>query len=242
MKGVATEINADLPQSPSIVERLGEACGRAEETELECPECKEGVAEVATKVDGLFLSFAGLGQRFEELQRPLKRADGFAHGRPRACELSRSAPIADRLVGKPGLAKMVSHNFGLVLCQHRELLDQYLGDARMQLPALALEHRGVGGVLHQRMLESVDRVRRRSAPGNEARGCQPLERRVEVDGSRGRRRGNQLVGELPSEGGADQRHIFNATSLPDPNRSRRAASEACSVVGMASGGSDPSST
>ena len=107
----------------------------------------------------------------------------------------------------------------------------------MQLPPPALEQRDVGGILHQRVLERVARVRRRSAPRDEPGRGEPLKRRVEVHRGQGRHGGNQLVGELPSDGGADQRHV-----LARPSRSRRASSEACSVVGMASGGSGPSST
>jgi hypothetical protein len=104
-EGVATQINGHLPQSPSVVERFGEACGRAQKTQLERPKCKQSIAEVATQIDGLFLPLTGLRQRLEELQRPLKRADSFAHSRPRARKLSRPAPIADRLVRRPGLAQ-----------------------------------------------------------------------------------------------------------------------------------------
>ena len=66
---------------------------------------------------------------------------------------TRLHPIADRLAGKPGLREMVGDNFGLAFDQRREVLDQRLGDARMQLPPPALEHRGVGGLLYQRVLE-----------------------------------------------------------------------------------------
>ena len=104
---------------------------------------------------------------------------------------------------------MVGDDLGLAFDHRREPLDQHFGDARMQLPPPALEHRDVGGVLHQRVLERVGRVRRRSAPGDEAGGRQPLERRVEVHRGQGRHRGNQLVGELPSDRGADLRHILD---------------------------------
>src|SRR6516164_583472 len=124
---VATEINGQLPQSSPIVERLGEAGGRAEQAELEFTECKQGVAEIATQIDDLLLPLAGLGQRLEQLQRLLIGADGLAVGRPRACQLSRAAPIVDRLARRPGLAEMVSDDRGLVLCQLREPLNQHLG-------------------------------------------------------------------------------------------------------------------
>src|ERR1700749_4507118 len=79
-EGVAAQINGDLPQSPAIIERLGEAGSCTEKTELECSKCEQGVAEIAPQIDGLLLPLAGLGQRLTELERPFKRADGLGHG------------------------------------------------------------------------------------------------------------------------------------------------------------------
>ncbi len=118
-------------------------------------------------------------------------------------------PVANGLAGTPGLGEMMGDNLRLGLGQRREAFDEPCSDARMQRLPPAPEHGGVGGVLHQRVLERVGRVRSRSAPGNEAGTGQPLERRVEVDRGHGGHRGDQLVGELPSDCGADLRHVLD---------------------------------
>ena len=96
---VVTKIDGHLPESASIVERLREPFGLAEDAEdpFEFPKRKQGVADIETKIDGLLLPLAGLGQGLDELQRLLKGADGLAIGRPRACQPTRPAPLLERL-------------------------------------------------------------------------------------------------------------------------------------------------
>ena len=103
---------------------------------------------------------------------------------------------------------MAGDDLGQAFDHRGELLDQHIGDARVQLSPPAPEHRGVGGVLHQRVLERVGRLGRRSAPGDQAGGRQPLERRVELRRRQARHRGNQRVGEFASDRGADLRHVL----------------------------------
>src|SRR5207237_5248454 len=79
----------------------------------------------------------------------------------------------------------------------------------MQLPAPALEQGVEGGVPYKRVLERVDRGGGYSAPGDEAGGCQALQRRIEVPRGQRRYRRNQLVGELSSDYGPDLRHILD---------------------------------
>jgi hypothetical protein len=59
---------------------------------------------------------------------------------------------------------MPRQHFGLLLDNLGELPFQGSGDAGMDLLASAAQQGVVGGVLHQRMLEGVFRVRRRAAP------------------------------------------------------------------------------
>src|SRR6266436_3051326 len=131
-------------------------------------------AKVEAKIDGQLQTLARLRLRLEEMQRPLEGCDSLAVGGARGRELTRPAPIGGRLARQAGLGEMVSDDLGLAFGYRREPLDQDIGDARMQLPTSALEQRAVGSVLYQRVLEGVDRVRRCSAPGNEAGTSQPF--------------------------------------------------------------------
>ena len=154
------------------------------------------------------------------MQRLFEEFDSLAVGPSRLRKPTRLDPIADCLGRKPGLSKMVGDDFRLAFGHRREPLEQHFGDARMQLPPPALEQRDVGGILHQRVLERVGRVRRRSAPGDKAGGRQLLERRVELDRGQDRHRADQLVGELPSDRGADLRHILDRTKPVEASHQR----------------------
>ncbi len=118
--------------------------------------------------------------RVEQRERPLEGADGLAAGGPRACKLASLAPIADGLVGKPGLGVMVGDELGQAFGHRGEPLDQNFGDAAVQRAPPGPEQRRIGGVLYQRVLERVGRVRRHSAPRGEAGDRQAVECRFEV--------------------------------------------------------------
>ena len=60
----------------------------------------------------------------------------------------------------------------------RELLLQDPGHTGVQLLAPALEQAGVGGVLHQRVLEDVDRVRRLAARKTSSASISSFQRRA----------------------------------------------------------------
>jgi hypothetical protein len=68
------------------------------------------------------------------------------------------------------------------------------------------------------MFEHVSRVPRRSASGDEAGRHQPFQGSVEVHRGHGGHRGNQLVRKLPSDRGADLRHMLDRAKSVDPFR------------------------
>jgi len=70
------------------------------------------------------------------------------------------------------------------------------------------------------VLERVGRVRRRSAPGDETGGRQLIERRIELRRRQVRHRGNQLVGEFPSDRGTDLRRILGRGKPVEASRQR----------------------
>src|SRR5260370_16645482 len=148
---VEAHMDDHLAESPLIAERPCQAFGFAKTVEdlLEFSERKECSSKVKAKIDGLLQPLAGLRLRLEEMQRLLEGCDSLAVGPSRLRKPTRLEPIGDRLAGKPGRSEMVGDDLGLAVGHRREPLDQHFGDARMQLPPPALEHRRARGVLHQ---------------------------------------------------------------------------------------------
>ncbi len=149
------EDTADLTPSVVVVEPLGESFGLAEV--LSKPPAFTELAQHRTQLEAeiaaLLQREPALRQRLEEMQPLLEGFDSLEVGRPRACKLTRPAPILDRFACKAGLGEMMGDNLGQGFGHRREPLDQHLGNAGMQLPPPSLEQGGVGGVLYQRMLE-----------------------------------------------------------------------------------------
>ena len=87
----------------------------------------------------------------------------------------------------------------------------------------------VGSLLHERVLEQVRGVGRCPTLKNQLGTDELRERGLQILFRESGYGSNQVVGELPANGGADLRHVLHRRK-----RSSRARSEACSVEGMAS--------
>ena len=72
-------------------------------------------------------------------------------------------PLRSRLK-QSGLSEMMRHNLRFDLRPLRQTIADRFGDAPMKLLATALKESRISRVLHERMLESIDRIGRRAAP------------------------------------------------------------------------------
>ena len=102
-------------------------------------------------------------QAFKEVQAVSRLRDRLHHARSVPPTGERPLPIHDCLLDQAGLGKMVGKQLGTRLRKVGEPLLERLGDAGVQLLALALEQRLVRHVLHQGMLEGVGGIGRRAA-------------------------------------------------------------------------------
>ena len=179
----------------------------------------------------------GVRQRPDELQSSVQMDDGFQVGGASGGQLAGAAPVRDRPSRQARLGQMLRQHFRLSLTDVRELLFQRLGDAGVQLLATALEHGLVGSVLDQRMLEGVGRLGRRATAEDQLRADQLLKGITQLV--------RDIGATAASRSWENSRPITApvwATSLTGARRSRRAISESCSVVGIASGGRAPDSS
>src|SRR5665213_3644505 len=80
-----------------------------------------------------------------------------------------SRPERDRLGGGAALCQVMRQQFGFLLLQLRKAFAQDRGDLPMQYLALTLQHRLIGGVSNERMLEQVFAVRRQAVTFDQAR-------------------------------------------------------------------------
>ena len=106
---------------------------------------------------------SGPSVRREISARPLRHSGRPPRGRARKRQFRRLQPIARRRLGEPGLGVMMRDDRRRGLDLVGETLHQRPRDVGMDALAAAAQQRGIGRVLHQRMLEDVARFRRRAA-------------------------------------------------------------------------------
>ena len=79
-------------------------------------------------------------------------------------------PVADRRFRQARGGEVMGQGLRLALASVRKPLFERFGDARMQLLSPAFEERLVGGVLDQRVLETVGRLGRRAVAEHQLGG------------------------------------------------------------------------
>ena len=77
------------------------------------------------------------------------------------------APIGDGSFDDPGLGVMLRQEFGLRVHQFGGVGFDRVGDLRVQLLPRAAQQAGMRRILHQRVLEAVNRIRRCAALGHQ---------------------------------------------------------------------------
>ncbi len=146
------------------------------------------------------------GERVEPL---LQLCHGLC-GRPAPRRLARgSQPKTRRLAGHA--------RFRVVMRQHRRMrlhrvgkaLLQCFRDAAVQPLPLAAQQGAIGDILHQRVLERVERLWRRAPLEEQLRCDELLERTLERRPVQRRDGVEQLVGECPPDSGTDLRRLFS---------------------------------
>src|SRR5262245_14346286 len=102
---------------------------------------------------------------------------GFNIGRGTKCTRSGSEPVFDRGLRQAALRTMMRQDFGLSDSDVRKALRQNRSNAGMELLPRPTKQGAVGSLLHQRVLEHVDRIGRCAAPIDELR-CDELAKRA----------------------------------------------------------------
>jgi hypothetical protein len=133
----------------------------------------------------------------------------FGH-RGFACEV----PIGDRLVGDGGFAVVLRDDLRPGLYEVRKPLFQRLGDAAMQGLSRATQQGAVGGILDQRVLEQIFRRRRGAALEDQASLDEAAQSLLQFGFGVRHGRGQQLIGKVAPDCGADLRHTLGRRTEP----------------------------
>ena len=104
-----------------------------------------------------------VGQGFQQRQAAAQMIDRLDIGRALRRPLAGLSPVGDGRLSEAGLRVVVGEQFGLFLDRLRKLLLQRFGDPAVLDAPIRSEQRVVGGVLDQRVLERVTRLRRVAA-------------------------------------------------------------------------------
>ena len=131
-------------------------------------------------------------------------------------------PLLHRAIIRPRGLQVVCEQFWLPLGKVGEVAFQHLGDARVQLLAAGAQQRAVGGVLHQRVLEQVRRLRRHAATEQQPGIGQQPEPGAQLRLRPLRHRLDQFVAEFSTEHRTDLRDFPRRAADPvEPGSQRR---------------------
>src|SRR3954469_10063170 len=104
-----------------------------------------------------------------QLQTLVQVGDRFIERQPLQRQASGGLPERNRGLNKARFGKMMREHLGFGAFDVREALIDHTRDLRVQLLSAALEQRLIRRVLHQRMLEAVDRIWRGAAAKGQPR-------------------------------------------------------------------------
>src|SRR5215472_10678540 len=85
-------------------------------------------------------------------------------GRANDSAVASALEVCAGRVGRTGLTIVVGHYFGLRLNRRWKVFGQHVGDAAVELLALATQQASVGHVTHERVFEQISSVRRQALP------------------------------------------------------------------------------
>ena len=161
----ATDPVLDLAQRGAVVEAFGQGARLLEILEVDL--VVAAVLRDARQLeDGFDLRARGVlrwRQRVREVERFLEAGPRLGRRVARGRRLARAHRVRERLGRQAGLAKVVGEQLRLARDRLGKPRLEGLADPLVELQALAAQQAVVGGVLDQRVLELVDRIRRRAA-------------------------------------------------------------------------------
>ena len=111
------------------------------------------------------MALGGQALRPQQRQRTAQMGDGLGVGRALRRVAGCVLPAGQRLGNHASLLVVQGQQLGPAAAQAAELGLQHGGNRAMQAAAVALQHRLVGGIAHQRMLEAVVPLRHIERPG-----------------------------------------------------------------------------
>src|SRR6516165_10369163 len=132
--------------------------------------------------------------------------NGFRIGRAFDRATSSFLQMLDGCLGDPRLYEVMSEQLGLRFNRLGEPRHESIGNPIVELLALASDHRGIGCILNQRMLEDVSRIRRFTADRDQiASDC--VVERAPQRGARGNSR-EQTIGEFATYGSTNLHNLL----------------------------------
>src|SRR5207247_8268604 len=120
--------------------------------------------------------------------------------------LAGPGPIFDSLTIDPGFSIMLGEELGLVIDHIWGMGFERFRDPRMQLLARAAQQAAMRRVLHQRVLESINRVGRRAALEDQLGSDELIESSLQLVVGKAGDTMQQFVGKLPPDRGTDLRY------------------------------------
>ena len=117
----------------------------------------------------------GVRRQRQLVQRPVKLRHRFCHRRARGWTYDRPCPSRRQIFDEPGFGVMLGEELELAVDQLGGMGFERFGDLRVQLLARAAQQGALRRLLHQRVLEGVDRVWRRAALEHQLGSDQPSE-------------------------------------------------------------------
>src|SRR5262245_35436025 len=139
----------------------------------------------------------------------LEVSDGFGICRPLDGALSGYAKVLDRLLGEPRLLEVVRQQLWLCFNGLGELLFESVGDPAVKLLAFVPRQARIGGILYQRVLENVGRIRRFAPRENQVGNPELCKSSLERDVRHRRNGSEQPIREFSTNGGADLRDFLD---------------------------------
>ena len=163
-------------------------------------------AQSAGKLELLLPAFADVRQQRQLVQPLLKLRSRFRHRRAGDRPVTGLAPKGDSLFDQTGLGVMLREELGLDFSDFRGVVFERFGDLRVQsLPGHA-QQAAMRRVLHQRVLEAVDRVGRQAALKDQLGSDELAESRLQLVLGKAGHRAHQRVGKLAPDRRADLRY------------------------------------
>lgn len=130
-------------------------------------------------------------------------------------------PLIDRAPDIAGGGQMMRQELGLALDEIGEVLLQCRCDPAMQLSAPGAQQGAVGGVLHQRVLEEIGRLRWDTAAEQQPGTGEPVEPRPHLGAGTLRHLLDQVVAEFATDDRADLPDLLRDRPEPIEPRDQR---------------------